>query len=114
MRYTMKLDEVPFEQIANGTKTIEMCLNDEKRRKIVIGDEIEFTSLLSAKTLLAKVINKYVFSSFEGVYVTTVDNSEIEHKQFSSSRLFLTKRERSEFRKRADYIEEMQTCSYSK
>lgn len=69
MRYTMKLDEVPFEQIANGTKTIEMRLNDEKRRKIVIGDEIEFTSLLSAKTLLAKVINKYVFSSFEELYV---------------------------------------------
>ena len=65
----MKLDEQPFEQIANGTKTIEMRLNDEKRRRIVKGDEIEFTSLATARKILAKVINKYVFSSFEELYV---------------------------------------------
>lgn len=42
MRHTMKLKEDPFERMKNGTKTIEFRLYDEKRRKIKVGDEIEF------------------------------------------------------------------------
>lgn len=38
----MKLNERYFEYIKNGTKRVEIRLNDEKRRKIKIGDEIIF------------------------------------------------------------------------
>ena len=31
MKHEMKLNNEPFERIKNGTKTIEMRLNDEKR-----------------------------------------------------------------------------------
>ena len=31
MKHEMKLNNGPFEQIKNGTKTIELRLNDEKK-----------------------------------------------------------------------------------
>ena len=45
MLHKMKLKESPFERIKNGTKTVEFRLYDEKRRKIKIGDQIEFSKL---------------------------------------------------------------------
>ncbi len=42
MSHIMKLQARPFDQIKCGTKTIEVRLFDEKRRKIRIGDIIEF------------------------------------------------------------------------
>ena len=32
MKHEMKLNNGPFERIKNGTKTIELRLNDEKRQ----------------------------------------------------------------------------------
>ena len=43
----MKLQDRPFKSIKNGTKTIEMRLNDEKRSKIKINDLIEFTNVMT-------------------------------------------------------------------
>ena len=45
MIHKMRLKESPFERIKNGTKTIEFRLYDEKRSKIKIGDQIEFSKL---------------------------------------------------------------------
>ena len=45
MLHKMKLKESPFERIKNETKTVEFRLYDEKRRKIKIGDKIEFSKL---------------------------------------------------------------------
>lgn len=45
MIHYMKLQNNPFIKIKNKTKTIEMRLNDEKRKKINIGDNIEFTNI---------------------------------------------------------------------
>ena len=42
MIHRMNLDSNPFEMIKNGTKTIELRLNDDKRRKIKVGDYIIF------------------------------------------------------------------------
>jgi len=42
MIHVMKLKEQYFECIKNGKKEYEIRLNDEKRRKIKIGDFIEF------------------------------------------------------------------------
>ena len=43
MIHKMNLNPEPFEMIRNGQKTIELRLNDEKRRMINVGDMIEFT-----------------------------------------------------------------------
>ena len=42
MLHIMKLKRAPFDKIRNGSKTIELRLNDEKRQKVNIGDFIEF------------------------------------------------------------------------
>ena len=44
MTYEMNLNRQPFDMIKSGRKTIELRLNDEKRKNIVAGDKIKFTS----------------------------------------------------------------------
>ena len=44
--HNMKLRSKYFECIKTGTKRIELRLNDEKRSKIKIGDEIIFEELI--------------------------------------------------------------------
>lgn len=69
MKHFMKLQSRPFEAIANGSKTIELRLFDEKRQQVKIGDEIEFTELSGSKrTLLTKVVALHRFSNFEELY----------------------------------------------
>ena len=43
MEHKMKLKTPYYYYILNGTKRIEIRLNDEKRQKIKIGDTIKFT-----------------------------------------------------------------------
>ena len=45
MLHKMKLNESPFENIKNGTKTVEFRLYDEKRQKVKVKDQIEFSKL---------------------------------------------------------------------
>ncbi|MGN1112699.1 MAG: ASCH domain-containing protein [Acutalibacteraceae bacterium] len=69
MKHRMKLNPSPFTMIKSGEKTIELRLNDEKRQKIKIGDEIEFENTDdSTQVLNAKVLNLYKFCSFEELY----------------------------------------------
>ena len=42
MNHVMKLRPEPFAKIKNGGKIIELRLNDEKRQRIALGDEIRF------------------------------------------------------------------------
>ena len=42
MVHCMNLEPSAFLKIADGSKTIELRLNDKKRQKINIGDRIEF------------------------------------------------------------------------
>lgn len=62
----MKLQLDPFEKIKNGSKTLELRLNDEKRQLIKIGDKIEF-SLTTEPTqkILAIVEDLYHFPTFK-------------------------------------------------
>ena len=58
MIHKMKLNESPFERIKNGTKTIEFRLYDDKRKKVKIGDEIEFSKLPDLhEKILVKVVD---------------------------------------------------------
>ena len=64
MTHFMQLQPSPFEMIRNGTKTIELRLYDEKRRKIRIGDTISFTNTESKEVLNVTVLELSVFDSF--------------------------------------------------
>lgn len=65
----MKLQESPFERIKNGTKTVEFRLYDEKRRKIKIGDQIEFSKLPDLQeTILVDVLDLYREDTFENLF----------------------------------------------
>ena len=68
MTHSMQLQPSPFEMIRNGTKTIELRLFDEKRKKIQIGDIISFTNTASKETLKVKVLGLLVFDSFAALY----------------------------------------------
>ena len=69
MKYKMKLQQSPFEKIREGTKTIEIRLNDEKRQLLQVGDEIEFTSLHNPEqTILTEVVELLHFPTFEELF----------------------------------------------
>lgn len=67
MTHIMNLWQGAFNSIANGGKTIELRLNDEKRQKIVAGDTIVFKSL-SNNTIIAQVKALHKFKNFEELY----------------------------------------------
>lgn len=68
MTHRMRLHAEPFSQILQGKKTIELRLNDEKRQKINIGDEIVFSCSDDNGVLKAVVKKLYVFSDFQSLY----------------------------------------------
>lgn len=68
MKHEMKLNNKPFECIKNGTKTIELRLNDEKRKLLTVGDYIEFTNRITNEKLLVEVIDLFKYNSFEELY----------------------------------------------
>ena len=67
MIYEMNLNSRPFDLIKNGQKTIELRLNDEKRKNIVAGDHIRFSSPEGA-TVLCIVKAVHNFPTFEELY----------------------------------------------
>ena len=68
MKHEMKLNNEPFECIKNGTKTIELRLNDEKRKRLTEGDYIECTNRVTNEKLLVEVIDLFKYNSFEELY----------------------------------------------
>ena len=68
MTHYMNLVPSAFSEIADGSKTIELRLNDEKRQKIVVGDIIVFTHTETQETVSAKVLALHKFPDFEALY----------------------------------------------
>ncbi len=67
--HQMKLKASPFSKIQNGTKTIELRLNDEKRQQVQVGDFIEFTQIDDAsQKLVVRVTVLHHFNSFAELY----------------------------------------------
>ena len=65
MRYEMHLNKLPFEQMEKGEKTLEIRLNDSKRKLMNVGDEILFTNRSNEKETLLKTIKELrIYSSF--------------------------------------------------
>ena len=82
MIHEMKLNESLFERIKNGTKTIEFRLYDEKRRKVKIGDKIEFSKLPDLQEkILVDVLDMYIDETFEMLFRKLyTDKEEIKRK----------------------------------
>lgn len=71
MLHIMKLKRAPFDKIKNGSKTIELRLNDEKRQKVNIGDFIEFCCIDEPnKRIQTRVTTLHHFNSFAELYAT--------------------------------------------
>lgn len=71
MEYNMHLNEVYFDKVVNGNKTIELRLNDEKRSKINVGDTITFKNRSNDDTVSVVVTNIYHYDNFEELYKHT-------------------------------------------
>lgn len=68
MKHEMKLNNGPFIKIKDGTKTVELRLNDEKRRLLNVGDVICFTNNSTLEKLEVLVENLHPYDSFEELY----------------------------------------------
>lgn len=69
MIHDLKLYEQNFNRIKNGKKTREYRLNDEKRKKIKVGDIIRFVKLPEKKeNLFVVVTNKEDFNDWFSCY----------------------------------------------
>ena len=69
MTHHMNLNPQPFSMIANGTKTIELRLLDEKRSLISVGDTLIFTNTAdNIRTLTCKVKALHRFANFAELY----------------------------------------------
>lgn len=68
MIHEMRLHNEPFTKIKLGKKTIELRLNDEKRKLIKIGDIINFTNRKTNEDLKTRVVNLYYYNNFEELF----------------------------------------------
>jgi ASC-1-like (ASCH) protein len=69
MTHQMRLQTEPFIKIKEGTKTIEVRINDEKRRQLAVGDIIEFSSRETPEnTISVRVVALLTYSSFQELF----------------------------------------------
>lgn len=74
MEHIMKLQDEYYNYILNGTKRIEIRLNDLKRQKINIGDTIKFLNVSKLdEYFYVKVIDLLKYDSFEEL----INNNDI-------------------------------------
>ncbi len=66
--HKMNLNDSPFKLISQGSKTIELRLNDEKRKKLKEGDYINFTNLETQEEILVEIIKLNLFPDFKTLY----------------------------------------------
>ena len=64
----MNLVPSAFKKIANGDKTIELRLNDEKRKRINVGDTVGFNCNENNDIITAKVKQLHKFADFKSLY----------------------------------------------
>ncbi len=104
MKHYMHLNNEPFSQIAKGTKTIELRLYDEKRKKISVGDLIIFTnSSDDSAEIIAEVKALHIFDSFEELYSALpldkcgYDTDNIANASAEDMSLYYTHEEQAEY-----------------
>lgn len=65
MKYSMSIYSIPFKQIKEGKRKIDMRLWDEKRQQLKLNDLIEFVDSKTNEKLLCKVKGLLIFNSFD-------------------------------------------------
>lgn len=71
MKHKMKLCSQPFNMIRSSQKTYELRLYDEKRQRVQVNDEIEFSCLdRNENPFVVRVIALHLFKNFEELYAT--------------------------------------------
>ncbi|QWG45910.1 ASCH domain-containing protein [Bacillus mycoides] len=83
MRHKMGLYNEPFQSIYSGEKVFEVRLYDKKRQQIKHGDEIVFTNLMTAETIIVKVTEVKRYESFKEMY------EQIDEKLFDRENVSL-------------------------
>lgn len=68
MIHYMNLVPSAFEKISDGSKTIELRLNDEKRQRINVGDTVIFNCSSTKDIITAQIRQLHKFSDFEELY----------------------------------------------
>lgn len=68
MIHYMNLVPSAFVKIADGSKTIELRLNDEKRQRINVEDTVVFNCSLTKDIIAAQVVKLHKFSDFKELY----------------------------------------------
>lgn len=103
MIHEMKLQPEYYNFILNGTKRIEIRLNDEKRRKIKVGDTIKFLKEPELQeSFEVKVIDLYKYNSFKDMF-KDFDISLLADKSMTKEELikvleqFYTKEKQKEY-----------------
>lgn len=66
--FPMNLNPEPFEAIKSGRKTVEMRLNDNRRKALCKGDFIVFTNTETKEELTVRILGKHVYSDFHELY----------------------------------------------
>ena len=99
MIHRMRLVDFAFNAIKNKEKTIEIRLNDEKRRQIKVGDSIDFQHIDTGDILKVQVINLYKFDTFEELF-NKFDYKKLGLKETDDYTImdnFYTKEEQSKY-----------------
>lgn len=103
MNHVMKLKSRYFDYIKNGTKRIEIRLNDEKRKLIKVGDTITFLKEPELTDKLnTKVIELLKYDNFDDMF-NDIDISLLADKSMSKEELinvleeFYTKEKQKEY-----------------
>lgn len=68
MIHKMNLNDSPFQRVKEGTKTIELRLNDEKRELLNIKDYIEFINRTTKEKIFVEIIDLHKYPNFEELY----------------------------------------------
>lgn len=86
MKYIMKLNPKYFEYVKNGTKRVEIRLNDEKRKNIKVGDIIIFQKEPELKEEInTQIVNLIVRENFKEL-IRDLDISEYSDKSESEEK----------------------------
>ena len=66
--HNMNLNNDPFNRIKDGTKSIELRLNDKKRQQLKENDLIEFTNRTTLEVIIVEVVKLFKYSNFDELY----------------------------------------------
>ncbi|MCH4209704.1 ASCH domain-containing protein [Bifidobacterium sp.] len=64
----MGLKDAQLRKMKSGTKTVELRLNDEKRRGIAAGDRICFMSTTTGEAIVVTVLERCDYNNFHELY----------------------------------------------